>query len=125
MEDLLCGLAGQTYHGHFHYGIVGFYSFMIYRPVMTAPDISEKALLLEAESITLCYASWSVIQLPSILLLSRERHQAYPVSTGRVHIQSGTDAYAPLDFHPGYLDESVIPQISMIRPLTESLYQGG
>lgn len=24
---------------------------------------------------------------------------------GRVHIQSGLDAYAPLDFEPGYLDE--------------------
>jgi alcohol oxidase len=33
--------------------------------------------------------------------------QEYPVSTGRVHINSGLDAYAPLDFEPGYLNESV------------------
>ncbi|KAF8627066.1 hypothetical protein AX17_006405 [Amanita inopinata Kibby_2008] len=29
----------------------------------------------------------------------------YPVSLGRVHITSGDDAYGPLDFHPGYLDD--------------------
>jgi len=29
----------------------------------------------------------------------------YPVSTGRVHIKSGLDAYAPLDFEPGYLND--------------------
>jgi len=61
-----------------------------------------------------------VIELPSILLLSREIHQTYPVATGHVHIQSGTNAYAPLAFHPGYLDESVIPRLSMIRPLIPS-----
>jgi alcohol oxidase len=31
--------------------------------------------------------------------------QAYPVSAGRVHINSGLNAYAPLDFEPGILDE--------------------
>lgn len=30
----------------------------------------------------------------------------YPVSTGRVHIRSGTDAYTPLEFHPGYLTDA-------------------
>jgi len=29
----------------------------------------------------------------------------YPVSVGRMHISSGLDAYAPLDFEPGYLDD--------------------
>ena len=96
-----------------------------YRRLIAAPGMPDKTLLLEAGSTTVCYTPRFVIKLPSILLLSRERHQAYPVSTGHVHIQSGTDAYAPLDFHPGYLDESVIPQLPVIRPLTESLYQGG
>ncbi|KAK2460295.1 hypothetical protein APHAL10511_007684 [Amanita phalloides] len=31
---------------------------------------------------------------------------AYPVSLGHVRIASGTNAYAPLDFHPGFLDAS-------------------
>ncbi|KAG5647341.1 hypothetical protein DXG03_000409 [Asterophora parasitica] len=30
---------------------------------------------------------------------------AYPVSTGRVHITSGTDAHGRMEFEPGYLDE--------------------
>jgi len=29
----------------------------------------------------------------------------YPASTGRVHITSGLDPYAKLDFEPGYLDD--------------------
>jgi len=31
----------------------------------------------------------------------------YPVSLGRVHITSGLDPYAKLDFEPGYLNECV------------------
>lgn len=31
--------------------------------------------------------------------------QEYPVSVGRVHIQSGLDPYEPLNFEIGYLDE--------------------
>lgn len=39
-------------------------------------------------------------------------YKLHPVSAGRVHIKSGLDAYAPLDFEPGYLDESaVLPPI--------------
>ncbi|KAF8075818.1 GMC oxidoreductase-domain-containing protein [Lyophyllum atratum] len=30
----------------------------------------------------------------------------YPVSTGRVHITSGIDAYGKLEFEPGYLDDA-------------------
>jgi alcohol oxidase len=33
--------------------------------------------------------------------------QEYPVSVGRVHINSGLDAYAPLEFESGFLNESV------------------
>ena len=88
---------------------------------MATPGILGKTLLLEAGSTTLCHTLRFVIMLPSVLLLPRRSHQAYPVSTGHVHIRSGTDAYAPLDFHPGYLDESVIPRLPVIRPLTESL----
>lgn len=29
----------------------------------------------------------------------------YPVATGYAHITSGQDAHAPLDFHPGFLDQ--------------------
>jgi len=76
---------------------------------MAAPGMLDKTLLPEAGSTTLRYTLRFVIKLPCILLLSRGRHQGYPVSTGHVHVQSGTDAYAPLEFHPGYLDESVIP----------------
>ena len=78
---------------------------------MAALGMPDKTLQLEAGSTTLSQASWFVVKLPSILLLSRESHQAYPVSTGRVHIQSGIDAYAPLEFHPGYLDESVMTSL--------------
>jgi alcohol oxidase len=31
----------------------------------------------------------------------------YPISLGYAHMGSGTDPYSPIDFHPGFLDESV------------------
>ncbi|KAH9481243.1 Alcohol oxidase [Psilocybe cubensis] len=30
---------------------------------------------------------------------------AYPASVGSIHVTSGTDPYAPSDFHPGFLDD--------------------
>lgn len=36
---------------------------------------------------------------------SMQYFSCYPLSTGNVHITAGLDPYAPLDFHPGYLDD--------------------
>ncbi|KAF8343468.1 GMC oxidoreductase-domain-containing protein, partial [Amanita rubescens] len=45
-------------------------------------------------------------QKPTKKLLTPFYFVTYPVSVGFVRITSGTDAYAPLDFHPGYLESS-------------------
>ncbi|KAF8150062.1 GMC oxidoreductase-domain-containing protein [Crassisporium funariophilum] len=38
---------------------------------------------------------------------------AHPISTGRLHITSGSDAYSPLDFAPGFLDD--IADVAILR----------
>ena len=88
---------------------------------MAVLGMLDETLLLEAGNTTPWHTLRFVMKLPGVLLLSRERRQGYPVSTGYVHIQSGIDAYTSLEFRPGYLDESVIPRLPMMHPITDSL----
>ncbi|KAF8703963.1 hypothetical protein AX14_014082 [Amanita brunnescens Koide BX004] len=46
----------------------------------------------------------SVPEGPTKKFFSQVYFITYPVATGFVRITSATDAYAPLDFHPGFLD---------------------
>jgi len=52
-------------------------------------------------------ASWSHKEIEQRIL------QNYPMSVGRVHIKSGLDAYAPLDFESGFLDQFVCHPLNL------------
>ncbi|KAF8728294.1 hypothetical protein AX14_006823, partial [Amanita brunnescens Koide BX004] len=57
--------------------------------------------------LTLAIVAGSPVSLPegpTTKFFELDSIIAYPVATGFVRITSGTDAYAPLDFHPGFLD---------------------
>ncbi|KAK2460296.1 hypothetical protein APHAL10511_007685 [Amanita phalloides] len=47
----------------------------------------------------------AIPELPIKKYMCMIYYTAYPVSLGFVHISSGNDAYAPVDFHPGFLDK--------------------
>ncbi|KAK7032266.1 hypothetical protein VNI00_013225 [Paramarasmius palmivorus] len=53
----------------------------------------------------LCAYTGSDPNVPRGKYFSTGYYAEYPISTGRVHIKTAQDPYAPLDFEPGFLDD--------------------